>query len=217
LMSVRILVVDDHSVVRQGLRMFLALDPELQVVGEACNGADALRVARTLKPDVVLMDLLMPVMDGIAATATMRRELPDTEVIALTSVLEDSAVYGAMRAGAIGYLLKDTEADELCRAIRAAAAGQVQLSPSVAARLIREVDPPEHPQPLTPRETEVLGQLALGKSNREIAAALVIADKTVRTHVSNILSKLGVVSRTQAALYALRIGLVSPDSPDGAA
>jgi NarL family two-component system response regulator LiaR len=217
LMSVRILVVDDHSVVRQGLRMFLALDPELQVVGEACNGADALRVARTLKPDVVLMDLLMPVMDGIAATATMRRELPDTEVIALTSVLEDSAVYGAMRAGAIGYLLKDTEADELCRAIRAAAAGQVQLSPSVAARLIREVDPPEHPQPLTPRETEVLGQLALGKSNREIAAALVIADKTVRTHVSNILSKLGVVSRTQAALYALRIGLVSLDSPDGAA
>jgi NarL family two-component system response regulator LiaR len=215
-MSIRILVVDDHSVVRQGLRMFLALDPELEVVGEATNGADAIRLARALKPDVVLMDLLMPVMDGIAATAAMRRELPDTEVIALTSVLEDSAVYGAMRAGAIGYLLKDTEADELCRAIKAAAAGQVQLSPSVAARLIREVAPPEHPQPLTPREIEVLRQLALGKSNREIAAALVIADKTVRTHVSNILSKLDVASRTQAALYALRIGLVSLDSPDRA-
>jgi NarL family two-component system response regulator LiaR len=208
--------VDDHSVVRQGLRMFLALDPELEVVGEAANGAEALRLARALQPDVVLMDLLMPVMDGIAATAAMRRELPDTEVIALTSVLEDSAVYGAMRAGAIGYLLKDTEADELCRAIKAAAAGQVQLSPSVAARLMREVEPPQHPQPLTPRETEVLRQLALGQSNREIAAALVIAEKTVRTHVSNILSKLGVASRTQAALYAVRIGLVSLDSTDRA-
>ncbi|MEJ2732011.1 MAG: response regulator transcription factor [Anaerolineae bacterium] len=213
-MGVRILIVDDHGVVRQGLRMYLALDPELEVVGEAVNGAEALRLAHEQKPDVVLMDLLMPVMDGIAATAAIRRELPDVEVIALTSVLEDSAVYGAMRAGAIGYLLKDTEADELSWAIKAAAAGQVQLSPSVAARLLREVPAPPLPEPLTEREMEVLRELASGKSNKEIAAALVIAEKTVRTHVSNILAKLGVASRTQAALHAVRSGLVSLDSAE---
>ncbi|MGD9049281.1 MAG: response regulator transcription factor [Anaerolineae bacterium] len=211
-MSIRILIVDDHGVVRQGLRMYLALDPELEVVGEATNGAEALRLAQELEPDVVLMDLLMPVMDGIAATKAIRRELPGVEVLALTSVLEDSAVYGAMRAGAIGYLLKDTEADELCRAIKAAAAGQVQLSPSVAARLLREVPAPQNPEPLTERETEVLRQLAQGKSNKEIAATLVIAEKTVRTHVSNILGKLGVTSRTQAALHAVRSGLVPLES-----
>jgi DNA-binding NarL/FixJ family response regulator len=209
--SIRILIVDDHGVVRQGLRMYLALDPELEVVGEATNGAEALRLAHELEPDVVLMDLLMPVMDGIAATEAIRREVPNVEVLALTSVLEDSAVYGAMRAGAIGYLLKDTQADELCRAIKAAAAGQVQLSPPVAARLLREVPPPQQPEPLTERETEVLAELAKGKSNKEIAAALVIAEKTVRTHVSNILGKLGVTSRTQAALHAVRSGLVSLD------
>ncbi len=213
-MSIRLLIVDDHGVVRQGLRMYLALDPELEVVGEAANGADALRLAHELEPDVVLMDLLMPVMDGIAATLAIRHELPEVEVIALTSVLEDSAVYGAMRAGAIGYLLKDTEADELCRAIKAAAAGQVQLSPPVAARLLREVPPPQQTEPLTERETEVLQQLALGRSNKEIAATLVIAEKTARTHVSNILAKLGVSSRTQAALHAVRSGLVSLDSED---
>jgi DNA-binding NarL/FixJ family response regulator len=211
-MAIRILIVDDHGVVRQGLRMYLTLDPELEVVGEAANGEEAVRLAHELAPDVMLMDLLMPVMDGIAATAAIRRELPDTEVIALTSVLEDSAVYGAMRAGAIGYLLKDTEADDLCRAIKAAAAGQVQLSPAVAARLLREVPPPQQPEPLTDREREVLQQLALGKSNKEIAADLVIAEKTVRTHVSNILAKLGVTSRTQAVLHAVRTGLVSLDS-----
>jgi NarL family two-component system response regulator LiaR len=213
-MSIRILIVDDHGVVRQGLRMYLALDPELEVVGEAANGAEALRLTHQWKPDVVLMDLLMPVMDGIAATEAIRRELPEVEVIALTSVLEGSAVYGAMRAGAIGYLLKDTQANELCRAIKAAAAGQVQMSPSVVARLLREVPAPEHPEPLTERETEVLRQLAQGKSNKEIAAALVIAEKTVRTHVSNILAKLGMTSRTQAALHAVRSGLVSLDSAE---
>jgi DNA-binding NarL/FixJ family response regulator len=158
------------------------------------------------------MDLLMPVMDGIAATEAIRRELPQVEVLALTSVLEDSAIYSAMRAGAIGYLLKDTQADELCRAIKAAAAGQVQMSPQVAARLLREVPAPQNPEPLTERETEVLRQLALGKSNKEIAAELVIAEKTVRTHVSNILAKLAVTSRTQAALYAVRSGLVPLES-----
>jgi NarL family two-component system response regulator LiaR len=208
-MSIRILIVDDHAVVRQGLRMFLALDEELEVVGEAANGQEAVRQAHELAPDVVLMDLLMPVMDGIVATRVIRRELPDVQVIALTSVLEDKAVYDAVRAGAIGYLLKDTQADELCRAIKAAAAGQVQLSPQAALRLMREVQVPESPEKLTPRETEVLRLLARGMSNKEIGAALVIGEKTVKTHVSSILSKLGVLSRTQAALYAVRIGLVS--------
>jgi len=215
-MSIRILTVDDHSVVRQGLRMFLALDEELEVVGEAADGAEAVRLAHELFPDVILMDLLMPGMDGITATETIRRELPETEVIALTSVLEDQAVYDAMRAGAIGYLLKDTQADELCKAIKAAAAGQVQLSPQAAARLIREIQIPESPETLTPREAEVLRLLAEGKSNKEIGAELVIGIKTVKTHVSNILSKLGVSSRTQAALYAVRAGLVSLDGPEQA-
>jgi DNA-binding NarL/FixJ family response regulator len=214
IVTIRILIADDHSVVRQGLRMFLALDSELEVVGEATNGAEALRMAHELKPDVVLMDLLMPVMDGIAATRAIRRELPDTEVIALTSVLEDKAIFGAVQAGAIGYLLKDTQADELCRSIKSAAAGQVQLSPQVATRLMHRVSAPESPEPLTDRETEVLKLLAQGKSNKEIAAALVIGEKTVKTHVSNILGKLGVPSRTQAALFAVRTGLVSLDALD---
>jgi DNA-binding NarL/FixJ family response regulator len=215
-LAIRVLIADDHGVVRQGLRMYLALDPDLEVAGEAANGAEALQLARQLEPDVVLMDLLMPVMDGIAATAAIRQELPAVEVIALTSVLEDSAVYGAMRAGATGYLLKDTQAEELCRAIKAAAAGQVQLSPPVAARLVREVPAPEEPEPLTERETEVLRLLAKGLSNKEIAASLVIAEKTVRTHVSNILGKLGLSSRTQAALHAVRSGLVSLDAEEKA-
>lgn len=208
-MSVRVLLADDHAVVRQGLRMFLSLDPELEIVGEAADGAEALRLARDLRPDVVLMDLVMPVMDGITAIAAIRRDLPDTEVIALTSVLEDEKVIGAVKAGATGYLLKDTQADELRRAIKAAAAGQVQLSPQAAARLMREVKAPESPETLTERETDVLRLLAQGKANKEIARALGIGEKTVKTHVSNILAKLGVPSRTQAALYAVRIGLVS--------
>jgi DNA-binding NarL/FixJ family response regulator len=206
-LPIRILIVDDHSVVRQGLRMFLGLDDELDVVGEAADGSEAVRKAHELHPDVVLMDMLMPVMDGIAATQQIRSELPDTEVIALTSVLEDNAVVGAVKAGAIGYLLKDTQADELCRAIKAAAAGQVQLSPQAAARLVREVRAPDSPQQLTEREVDVLRLLAAGKANKEIALALTIGEKTVKTHVSNILMKLGVQSRTQAALYAAQIGL----------
>lgn len=207
-MPIRILIADDHAVVRQGLRMFLALDSELDVIGEATNGLQALQMAHKLKPDVILMDLLMPEMDGVSATTAVRRELPDIEVIALTSVLEDSAVIGAIRAGAIGYLLKDTESDDLIRAIKAAAAGQVQLSPKAAARLMREVRAPESPEALTERETDVLRLLAEGKANKEIAQALTIGEKTVKTHVSSILGKLNVTSRTQAALYAVRIGLV---------
>lgn len=211
-MPIRILIVDDHSVVRQGLQMFLALDPEIEVVGEVGNGAEAVEFVKKAKPDVVLMDLLMPVMDGIEATKIIRREHPDTEVVALTSVLEDNAVVGAIRAGAIGYLLKDTEADELVRAIKAAAAGQVQLSPKAAERLMREVRAPESPEKLTDRETDVLRLLAEGKANKEIARELTISETTVKTHVSNILMKLDVPSRTQAALYAVRIGLVSEQS-----
>ncbi len=210
-MTIKVLITDDHGVVRQGLRMYLSLDPELEVVGEASNGEEALRMARELEPDVVLMDLLMPVMDGIAATEAIRAELPDVEVIALTSVLEDASVSGAVRAGAIGYLLKNTEADELKRAIKAAAEGQVQLAPEAAARLMREVRAPESAEALTERETEVLKLLALGKANKQISRALFVEEKTVKTHVSSILRKLSVRSRTQAALHAVRAGLVSID------
>jgi NarL family two-component system response regulator LiaR len=210
-MTIKVLITDDHGVVRQGLRMYLGLDPELEVVGEASNGEEALRMARELEPDVVLMDLLMPVMDGITATEAIRTELPDVEILALTSVLEDASVSGAVRAGAIGYLLKNTEADELKRAIKAAAEGQVQLAPEAAARLMREVRAPESPEALTERETEVLKLLALGKANKQISRALFVEEKTVKTHVSSILRKLGVRSRTQAALHAVRTGLVSID------
>ena len=209
-MPIRVLIADDHSVVRQGLRMFLGSDPEPEIVGEARNGAEALDLSRELGPDVVLMDLLMPVMDGIAATAAIRRQMPETEVVALTSVLEDASVVEAVRAGAIGYLLKDTDAHELCRAIKAAAAGQVQLAPQAAARLMREVRAPEKSHAaLTERETDVMKLLAQGKSNKEIAQALNIGEQTVKTHVSRILDKLGLPSRTQVVLYAIRIGLVS--------
>src|SRR3712207_2968291 len=142
-MTIRVLITDDHGVVRQGLRMFLSLDPEIQVVGEAANGQEAVAMARELQPDVVLMDLLMPVMNGIEATEAIRSEMPEVEVVALTSVLEDVSVTGAIRAGAIGYLLKDTDAEQLHRALRGAAEGRVQLAPEAAARLMREVKAPE--------------------------------------------------------------------------
>ncbi len=207
--EIRLLIADDHSVVRQGLRMFLALDPELQVVGEAATGEEAIQLARDLRPQVVLMDLLMPGMGGVAATGTIRSEMPDVEVIALTSVLEDAAVTGAIRAGAIGYLLKNTEADELRQAVKSAAAGQVHLSPEAAARLVREVQIPGSPEVLTERETAVLRLLAKGQANKQVARALGIGEQTVKTHVSNILGKLQLQSRTQAALYAVERGLVS--------
>jgi DNA-binding NarL/FixJ family response regulator len=211
-MRIRVLIADDHAVVRQGLRMFLATDPELEIAGEARDGAEALQMAVQLQPDVVLMDLLMPVMDGVQATAAIRREAPGVEVVALTSILEDAMVVDAVRAGAIGYLLKDTEAHELRRAIKAAAAGQVELCPEAAARLLREVRAPDPgPEPLTERETEVLRLLAQGLSNQEIAHKLTIGEQTVKSHVSHILAKLGVPSRTQAALYAIRTGLTSCD------
>jgi NarL family two-component system response regulator LiaR len=206
-MTIRILITDDHLVVRQGLRLFLSDDPDMEIVGEAADGSQAVKLAQELKPDIVLMDMLMPVMDGITATAQIRAALPDTEVIAITSVLEDSAVIGAIKAGAIGYLLKDAEPEELRTAIKAAAAGQVHLAPKAAARLMREVRAPDNPQSLTEREIDVLRLIAGGKANKEIALDLTIGEQTVKTHVSNILMKLGVQSRTQAALYAAQIGL----------
>lgn len=215
-MAIRIVITDDHKVVRQGLRMFLALDPELEVVGEAENGAQAVELAGLLSPDIVLMDLLMPVMGGVEAIGIIRARYPETEVVAMTSVLENAAVVGAVRAGAIGYLLKTTDADALCAAIRAAAAGQVQLAPEAAALLMREVQLPESTavsgvDALTDREIDVLRLVAKGRANKEIASDLGIGEKTVKTHVSNVLGKLGVQSRTQAALHAARVGLVDPN------
>jgi DNA-binding NarL/FixJ family response regulator len=208
---VRLLLADDHWVVRQGLRLFLDRDPAFEVVGEAEDGDAAVRLARELRPNVVLMDLLMPRLDGVAATAAIRREVPGVEVVALTSVLDDDKVMEAVRAGAIGYLLKDARGDELKEAIRAAAAGRVHLSPQAAERLLRGVRAPETPEALTEREAEVLRLVALGLTNKEIAKRLIIGEGTVKTHVSNLLAKLGLQSRTQAALHAVRIGLVRPD------
>lgn len=214
-MTIRIVIADDHQVVRQGLRMFLSLDADMDVVGEAENGVQAVDLTRQLSPDVVLMDLLMPVMGGVEAIGRIRTSHPDTEVVAMTSVLEDAAVFEAIRAGAIGYLLKTTAADALCRAIRAAAAGQVQLAPEISHLLVREMRKPDAistaVDTLTTREIDVLRLIAGGMANKEIAASLGIGDKTVKTHVSNILAKLGVQSRTQAALHAARIGLVDVD------
>src|SRR5712691_6453491 len=201
-MAIRVLIVDDHSVVREGLRMFLVRDPDLEVVGEAADGVEALQQARLLRPDIVIMDLLMPVLDGIAAT----------QVLALTSVLESASVVEAIRAGAIGYLLKDTQAAELRRAIKAAAAGQVQLSPQASTYLLGAVRMPERPEPLTLREMDVLHLLARGQSNKEMARTLHLAEETVKSHVRHILAKLGVQSRTQAVLAAIRLGMVSPQS-----
>jgi DNA-binding NarL/FixJ family response regulator len=205
---IRVVIVDDHSIVREGLRVFLARDAEIVIVADAVDGVAALEVARQQRPDVILMDLLMPRMDGIEATKLIRAELPDTQVIALTSVLDDSYVAAVMGAGAIGYLLKDTRPDELCRAIRLAVAKQVELSPAVAERLVRAIRSPATAESLTGREVEILRYVASGLSNKEIARLLCVGEKTVKTHVSNILSKLGFQSRTQAALFAARNGLV---------
>jgi two-component system, NarL family, response regulator LiaR len=213
-MPIRVLIVDDHAIVRQGLKMLLALDDDFIIVGEAANGVEAVATVKRVKPDVVLMDIIMPEMDGIRATERIHKESPEVEVIALTSVLEDGSVMGAIKAGAVGYLLKDTNADDLAKAIKAAGQGQVLLSPQAAARLMREIKVPDSPVSLTNREIDVLRLLALGESNKEIALELSVGETTVKTHVSNILMKLNLPSRTQAALYAVRIGLVPMPSSE---
>lgn len=208
---IRVLVVDDHAVVRRGLRMFLGNDPNIELVGEATDGEEAVRQAGELLPDVVLMDLLLPKVDGVKATELIRSSHPDIQVIALTSVLEDASVVGAIKAGAIGYLLKNTEGDDLVAAIHAAAAGEVRLSPEASARLVREIRTSHSPEKLTPRETEVLRLVAEGKANKEISHLLGISEQTAKSHVHEILGKLGMLSRTQAAVYAAGIGLVPID------
>jgi DNA-binding NarL/FixJ family response regulator len=208
-MNIRILIADDHAVVRHGLRVFLSLTDDLEVVGEAADGDEAVELAHRLRPDLVLMDLLMPVSDGISATATIRRELPSVQVLALSGYLDDHLIADVLHAGAVGYLLKGIHAADLQQAIRAAAAGQVQLSPEVAARLVRDVHLPGGPPQLTRREVEVIALLAQGRDNGQIARELYITAQTVKTHVSNILTKLNSRSRTEAALHAMRLGLVS--------
>jgi NarL family two-component system response regulator LiaR len=210
ILEIRVLLVDDHAVVRQGLRMFLKADRRIAIVGEATDGAEAVRLAEELQPDVVLMDVLMPGMDGIEATRQIRNAHPDIQVLALTSAVDDATVVNVIRAGAIGYLLKDTQANDLRRAIHAAANGQVQLAPEAAARLMHQISMPVEPHALTERERAVLELVAQGKSNKEIALALHVGPETVKSHVSNILSKLQLTSRTQAALYAVRAGFVTP-------
>jgi two-component system, NarL family, response regulator LiaR len=205
---ITILIADDHAVVRQGLRTFLELDSDFKVVGEARDGSEALARARETRPDVVLMDLKMPGVDGFEATAAIHKELPDTEVIVLTSYLTDGTVLLAMQAGAMSFLLKETEADELLRAVRAAAAGQVQLAPKAAARLVQDYKLVQAGEGLTQREIDVLRLLARGQSNKELAESLMISEPTAKAHIRSILSKLGVSSRLQATLYALRSGIV---------
>jgi two-component system, NarL family, response regulator LiaR len=208
--AIRVLIVDDHGVVREGLRAYLELEPDIQVVGEAKDGLEAIRRAQELQPDVVLMDLVMPNMDGVDATSRIKQQQPATHVIILTSFLDDERVVPAIRAGATSYLLKDVAATDLARAIRGARAGQAQLHPEVARRLMQQVTSPRKPDAgaqLTDREREVLRLLADGRSNKEIARSLVVSERTVKGHVSNILGKLGLQDRTQAALFAVRNGL----------
>lgn len=208
--KITVLIVDDHALVRQGLRTFLELHDDIEVVGEASNGAEAVEQTRQLLPEVVLMDLVMPEMDGIAATRQIRDLSPDTKVIALTSFSGDDKVFPAIKAGASGYLLKDVSPSDLVDAVRATHRGETQLHPDIARKLMDQVaHRTEEPTPdeLTERELEVLRLIAGGLSNREIAKELVISEKTVKTHVSNILSKLHLADRTQAAIYALKRGL----------
>ena len=210
--AIRVLIVDDHAVVREGLRTFLELQEGIEVAGEASDGHDAIRAAERLRPDVVLMDLVMPNLDGVGAMRELRQRVPAARVIVLTSFLDDERLLPAVRAGAAGYLLKNVQPQELARAIRTAAAGGALLDPAVAARLVEALEEDgrdKRADQLTPREREVLVLIGRGYANKRIALELGIAEKTVKTHVGNVLSKLGVSDRTQAALYAARLGLRS--------
>jgi DNA-binding NarL/FixJ family response regulator len=213
--TIRILVVDDHAVVRRGLHGFLDGEADLEVVGEAADGGEALSELARLdaeerRPEVVLMDLQMEPVDGIEATRRIRARYDDVQVVALTSFIEEERVHAALEAGASGYILKDTDADDVAGAVRAAHRGQTQLDAAVARRLMMSLPRAPQQEPaaqLTGREREILRLVAVGKANKEIAAELLISERTARTHVSNILRKLGLASRTQAALWAVREGL----------
>jgi NarL family two-component system response regulator LiaR len=219
---ITVLLVDDHEVVRQGLRAFLEAHPDFAVVGEAESGAAAIKMAQELIPDVVLMDLVMPGMDGVEATRQLKDTSPRTQIVVLTSYHEDEQIFPALQAGAISYMLKDVKMDELAEAVRRAAQGEATLHPRVATRVLQELHgvkadtecPRSKLDPftrLTPREIEVLKWIANGLSNKEIAEQLVISEHTVKGHVSNILSKLHLADRTQAAVYAWREGIVRQD------
>jgi len=205
---IRVLIVDDHAVVREGLRAFLELQDRMEVIGEAGDGREAIEEAERLRPDVILMDLVMPRLDGIEAMRGLHEQVPAARVIVLTSFLDDERLVPALRAGAAGYLLKNVEPQELARAIRLADAGEAMIDPAVAARLVDalvEISGDEGPK-LTRREQEVLELIGRGLANKRIALELGIAEKTVKTHVSHVLAKLGVSDRTQAALYVERSG-----------
>jgi NarL family two-component system response regulator LiaR len=210
-MAIRILIVDGYHIIREGLRKLLEQDPELEVVGEATDGATAIEKVRLLQPDVVLMDLFLPGSDGMTAIATVHREAPATEVVAMTSVIEGISVIGAIRAGAIGYLLKDVQPVELRTAVKAAAARRIYLSSLASSYLLQEIRALERPTSLTEREIDVLRLLAQGYPNKEIAQSLHLAEDTIKTHIRHILAKLEVQSRTQAILVAMRLGLVTRD------
>jgi len=212
---IRILIVDDHAVVRKGIRALLATEPTLEVLDEAENGLEAVGKFRELKPDVLLLDLLMPKMSGIEVIRELKEKYSDVKILVLTSFAADEQVFPAIKAGALGYLLKDTQPEDLINAIRQVHRGESSLSPSIARKVLQEVfqpgEKPLSPDPLTRREVEVLQVLAKGKSNREIGQTLHITEATVRTHVSNILAKLHLASRTEAALYALKEGVAKLD------
>jgi NarL family two-component system response regulator LiaR len=210
LARIRVLVADDHAVVRQGLRTFLELQDDIEVVADAADGRQALAAVAEHDPDVVLMDLVLPEVDGVEATRRIAAEHPRTRVIALTSFLDDDKVFPAVRAGAAGYLLKDVEPGELVNAIRTVHGGATLLHPAVAARLMEEL-PGGDSEPLTPREHEVVRLIARGLSNKRIALELRISEKTVKAHVRNILGKLGLTDRTQVAMHAVRAGWVEVD------
>jgi len=212
---IKVLVVDDHVIVRKGIRALLATEPNIEVIGEAKNGQEAIAESERLQPDVILMDLVMPEMDGIEAIRYITSHQPGARILVLTSFATDEKVFPAIKSGALGYLLKDSNPEELVQAIHQVFRGESSLHPTIARKLLQELSrPPQRPptaEPLTEREMAVLRLIAHGLSNQEIADQLVISEATVRTHVSNILSKLHLASRTQAALYALREGLASLD------
>ena len=205
---IRVLIADDHAVVREGLRTYLSLQDGIEVVGEAADGLACVMTAEALKPDVVLMDLVMPRLDGIGAMRELRRLLPGTRVIVLTSYTDDERIMPAIQAGAAGYLLKTSQPSEVARAVRAAADGEAVLDPRAAARLVEAVTAPAASERLTPRERQVLVLIGRGYANKRIALELGLSEKTIKTHVSHVLSKLGVTDRTAAALHAVRAGLI---------